>query len=61
MQKFDKTDNDNLSYYNSKIYKVFEVDSVADLGLEEYKVTKTGKVRKVKSKRYFKVKSNHHL
>ena len=50
MQKFDKTDNDNLSYYNSKICKVFEVDSVVDLGLEEYKVTKTGKVRKVKSK-----------
>jgi len=50
MQTFDKTDKDNLSYYNSKIYKVFEVDSVVDLGLEEYKVTSTGNVKKVKSK-----------
>lgn len=50
MQTFDKTNKDNLTYYNSKIYKAFEVDSVVDLGLEEYKTTKTGKVNKVKSK-----------
>ena len=50
MQTFDKNNKDNLPYYNSKIYKSFEVDKLVDLGLEEYKTTKTGKVKKVKSK-----------
>lgn len=50
MKTFDKEDKKNLTYYNTKIYKSFEVDSVVELGLEEYKITKAGKVRKIKSK-----------
>ena len=50
MKTFDKNNPDNLKYYNTKIYKSFIADSVVDLGLEEYKETSTGKLKKVKSK-----------
>lgn len=49
-QSFDKNDKNNFEYYNSFIYKSFETDKAIDLGLEEYKTLKSGKLKKVKSK-----------
>jgi len=49
-QTFDKTNNDNLKYYNDFIYKEMEVDNLVDLGLKETKILKNGKTKEVKSK-----------
>ena len=50
MKSFDRTDEDNLQYYNGYIYKSIEVDSLVDIGLSEVKILKNGKTRTVKSK-----------
>ena len=50
MKEFDIQNENNLTLYKDKIYKVIETDSLVDLGLYEEKVTKNGKVRNIKSK-----------
>ena len=50
MKSFDKNSNDNLKYYNDFIYKEFEVDKQVDTGLEEIKILKNNKSKKVKVK-----------
>ena len=49
MKNFDKTDENNLEYYNDKLYKSIFVDSNIDLGLFEEKELKNGKTKVVKS------------
>ena len=50
MKSFDRFDENNLSLYNDKAYKVIDVDSNVDLGLFEEKTCKNGKTKLVKSK-----------
>ena len=54
MKSFDKSNENNIDYYNDKAYKVIEVDSNADLGLFEEKKLLNGKTKKVKSKAILK-------
>ena len=49
MKNFDKTNENNLEYYNDKLYKSIFVDSNIDLGLFEEKELKNGKTKVVKS------------
>ena len=50
MKSFDRFDENNLSLYNDKAYKVIDVDSNIDLGLFEEKKLQNGKTKLVKSK-----------
>ena len=50
MKSFDRFDENNLSLYNDKAYKVIDVDSNVDLGLYEEKTYKNGNTKTVKSK-----------
>jgi len=56
MKSFDKTQKQNKTLYNDRAYKVLNADSAFDLGLYEEKVSKNGKMRKVKSKALLKQK-----
>ena len=48
LKSFDKSDEENLKYYNEFAYKIIEVEKLVDLGLEKIVVQKNGKKRKVK-------------
>lgn len=50
LKQFDRSNRDNLPLYNDSAYKVIPADKAVDLGLYEYKETKSGGVRKVKAK-----------
>ena len=50
MKEFDILNENNLTLYKDKIYKIIETDNLVDLGLYEEKATKNGKVRNVRSK-----------
>lgn len=50
MKSFDRKDQDNLKYYNDFIYKVIDCDKQVDTGLEEIRLLKNGRSRKVKAK-----------
>lgn len=50
MKSFDRKDEENLSLYNDRAYKVIAADKIIDLGLYEERKYKNGNVRKVKSK-----------
>jgi len=54
MKSFDRFDENNLSLYNDKAYKVIDVDSNVDLGLFEEKKLQNGKTKLVKSKAILK-------
>ena len=54
MKSFDRFDENNLSLYNDKAYKVIDVDSNVDLGLFEEKKYKNGNTKTVKSKAILK-------
>jgi len=54
MKSFDRFDENNLSLYNDKAYKVIDVDSNIDLGLFEEKKLQNGKTKLVKSKAILK-------
>ena len=54
MKSFDRFDENNLSLYNDKAYKVIDVDSNVDLGLFEEKTYKNGNTKTVKSKAILK-------
>jgi transposase len=54
MKSFDRFDENNLSLYNDKAYKVIDVDSNVDLGLFEEKKLQNGKTKIVKSKAILK-------
>ena len=54
MKSFDRFDENNLSLYNDKAYKVIDVDSNVDLGLFEEKTLQNGKTKLVKSKAILK-------
>jgi len=50
MREFDRHDPDNLGLYNDHAYKVVIADKPLDLGIQEDKILKNGKVKKVKAK-----------
>lgn len=54
LKNMDKTIKENLNLYNDKAYKVLDVDTLIDIGLEKEKIFKNGKKKKVKDKATFK-------
>lgn len=50
LKSFDKKEEQHLSLYQDKAYKVIIADKIVDLGLYEEKSLKNGKSKKVKSK-----------
>ena len=49
LKEFDRFDESNVSLYNDTAYKILYADKAVELGLYEYKTTKSGKVKKVKA------------
>lgn len=56
MKEFDRFQQENLSLYHDKIYKVLDADTDVDVGLYEEKTYKNGKTRNVKAKAILKQK-----